>query len=486
VASIKKNFIYNVILSISQILFPLITFPYASRVLNPGGLGIVSFADSFTQYFILLAALGIPVYGVREIAKVKDEPAKLSTLFSELLIINVIATVFCLLLYIGLIFSVNKLHENQSVFFVGCGILLSNVFLIEWLFIGLENFQYMVKRTVAFRFLTMCLIFIIVTSPEDKTYYYGITFLFYILSALANMRYAQKFVTISFSGIQFRKHLKPLFFIFSTTIVISMYAILDNIILGFLTDETYVGYYTVSMRISKFSIALVGALGLVLIPRLSALFQNDNTLEALKLLNKSVQYVIIFSVPISLGILLMADDLIMLFSGKAYMPAITSLRIFALIVIIIGFAQIYSQQILIPLNKEIFIFRSVLLGVVISLTLNFLLIPIYKHNGAAISNLITELIVTISLYYYSRKFFPIAFPIKAFFFSILSCSLFYPIRFLADVIELNYIYKLILVTVFSGITYFLFQLYLFKNVFIKEYLHTIVQKVFNSQRGKHI
>jgi O-antigen/teichoic acid export membrane protein len=490
VSSIKKNLFYNVLLSLSQILFPLITFPYISRVLNPTGFGIVSFADSFTQYFILLAALGVPVYGVREVAKIRHDKTKLSKLFSELLIINIISTLCCLLLYLVLILTLDRLNENQSIFFIGCGILVSNVFLVEWFFLGLEDFQYIVKRTIVFRLLITIFIFLTVNSPEDKIWYYGITFLFYPLSGIANMVYAQRFINVSYRGLHFKKHIKPLIFIFSTTIVISMYAILDNIILGFLTNETYVGYYAVSLRISKFSLAIVGALGLVLIPRLSAIFQKENRSEALSLLNKSVQYVIIFSVPISLGILMMSPELIMVFSGESYTPAITSLRVLSFIVVIIGFAQIFSQQILIPMDKERYIFKSVLAGVVVSLSLNFLLIPIYRHNGAAISNVVTELIVTIMLYNYTRKFLRLSFTLRGLFFSIFSCSmffpiklfveLFFPIKLLADGFELYYLFKLSLVIVLSAGSYLMFQTLIFKNVLINEYLNVVYLKVYSS------
>lgn len=98
--SIKYNFLMNVLLNISSFIFPLITFPYVSRVLGPAPNGKIAFVASIIGYFSLIAAMGIPTYGVRKIAEVRDNQEKLNKTLTELIIIN---TFFTLLSYLLLL-----------------------------------------------------------------------------------------------------------------------------------------------------------------------------------------------------------------------------------------------------------------------------------------------------------------------------------------------------------------------------------------------
>jgi O-antigen/teichoic acid export membrane protein len=97
--SFKKNIFSNVVLTSSTILLPLITFPYITRTLSNEGLGNFFFIDSFTQYFILFAALGIPLYGIREIAKNRKDKVYISKLVIELVLLQFILSLFYVLLF---------------------------------------------------------------------------------------------------------------------------------------------------------------------------------------------------------------------------------------------------------------------------------------------------------------------------------------------------------------------------------------------------
>lgn len=477
--SIKKNLIYNLLLSVSQILFPLISFPYASRKLGPGGIGTVSFVDSFTQYFILIAALGIPIYGVREVARARSDRTSLNKLFSELLIIHFVSTFFLLIAYACLVFFVPQLHEYVKIFFVGGCILTGNVFLIEWFFVGMENFGYVVRRTLFFRLVTLILLFVFVHSAEDTVLYYGLTLISVVASALINMWYSRNFVSITFTNLQLKRHLKPLLIILSSTAIISVYVIMDNIILGFLTNNIIVGYYTISTRVSRISVSIIGALGTVLIPRLSALYKDNNKAEMQKLLNMACEYVMIIGIPVAIGMILLAPELILLFGGTAYTPAIPSLRILSLVIVVIGLAQIYSQQILIPFNREKDILISAVAGVIISLLLNLMLIPLFKHIGSALASLATEITVTTVLIYFSRKRLSVPIGWRSVFTSLLSCVPFYPIKLVVSATSLSAFPRLLLIIVASGILYMLLQLFLFRNRLLEESISPLKQSLEN-------
>ncbi|GGI28211.1 flippase [Pedobacter mendelii] len=460
---LKRNIAFNTLLSISQILFPLITFPYASRILGPTAIGAVSFADNFTTYFLIFSALGIPLYGIREIAKVKNDRAILGKVFSELIFIHLLTSIVAIVILFIISYFTNKLRTNFELYQIGMAVLLGNVFIAEWFFQGIEKFKYIALRTVAIRMITVVLLFILVHSVEDRNTYYALNLLATILAAIMNMYAVSKMVKISFINLALKKHLKPLFIIFSNSIVTTIYLVFDTIILGFLTKDENVGYYSASMRISKLSLAIIGVLSAVLLPRLTIAFQNNDLAEAKSLLSKSMNFVIFLSVPIALGTYCLSEEIIVLFAGSNYLPAISSLQILCFIVIFVGIAQIFSHQILLPLHQEKKILYASLFGVVVSLTLNFTLIPLLKQDGAAISSLATEFCVTIVLFIYAFKLFKFKFPLLQAIQSIFTCAVFFLIKFLILKLTIVPILVIVFTVVLSAIFYLSAQLFIWRN-----------------------
>jgi len=462
-SGLKKNIVYNTLLSLSQILFPLITFPYASRVLGPDGMGAVNFADSFITYFLIFSALGIPLYGVREIAKVKGDRLALGKVFSELIFIHLATSLISIVILLAISLVNQKMYSNFMLYQIGMFILLGNVFIAEWFFQGIEKFKYIAVRTVSIRLLTIILLFVFVHSTEDRNIYYALNLLATVLAAATNMFAVQRMVPISFQKLELKRHWKPLFIIFSNSIITTIYLVFDTIILGFLTADVYVGYYAAAMRISKLSLAIIGVLSAVLLPRLTVAFKDGNHEEAKKLLNTSISFVIFASIPIAFGTYCLAPEIIALFAGNKYESAVGSLQILCFIVIFVGIAQVYAHQILLPLHQERKILFASIIGVVISLSLNFVLIPSLKQNGAAISSLATECCVTMALFYFSFKLFRLKFPIMQLVQAIISAALFLAIRYAVVQITNTPILVIALTVPVSAITYFLLQVFVWKN-----------------------
>lgn len=469
-STLRKNIAFNTLLSVSQILFPLVTFPYASRVLGPEGMGTVSFADNFITYFLIFSALGIPLYGVREIAKVKDDHIALSKVFSELILIHLITSILCVGILLVITLSSARLLNNFELYQIGMGILLGNVFIAEWFFQGIGKFKYIALRTVLIRLFTIALLFFLVHSPADKNIYYALNLIATIIAALANMYAVSKLIGISFYNLSLRKHLKPLFIIFSNSIITTIYLVFDTIILGFLTNDVHVGYYAASMRISKISLAVIGVLSAVLLPRLTVAFRDKNWDEAKSLLLKSMSFVVFLSIPIAIGTLCLSEEIIMLFAGAKYLPAVSSLQILCFIVCFLGMAQVFAHQILLPLHQERKILYASLFGVVVSLGLNFMLIPTLKQNGAAISSLATEASVTLVLFYFSFKLFKLTFPVIQLVQAVISSLLFFIVKFLVlKLVEIP-VLVILLTVLISGVVYAIMQLFVWRNKTIIEVL----------------
>lgn len=469
-STLRKNIVFNTLLSISQILFPLVTFPYASRILGPAGMGTVSFADNFITYFLIFSALGIPLYGVREIAKVKDDRIALGKVFSELVLIHLLTSILSVGILLLISLSSTKLSNSFGLYQIGMGILLGNVFIAEWFFQGIEKFKYIAVRTVLIRLFTIALLFFLVHAPADKNIYYALNLIATIIAALANMYAVSKLVNISFFNLSLKKHLKPLFIIFSNSIITTIYLVFDTIILGFLTNDVHVGYYAASMRISKISLAVIGVLSAVLLPRLTVAFRDKNWDEAKSLLVKSMSFVIFLSIPIAVGTFCLSEEIITLFAGTKYLPAATSLQILCFIVCFVGMAQVFAHQILLPLHQERKILYASLFGVVISLSLNFMLIPTLKQNGAAISSLATEASVTVVLFYFSFKLFKLAFPLLQLVQAVISSLLFFIVKLLVLKLVDIPVLIILLTVVISSVVYAMMQLFVWRNKTIIEVL----------------
>jgi O-antigen/teichoic acid export membrane protein len=466
----KRNLFYNTLLSVSQVLFPLITFPYSSRILGPEGMGAVNFADNFTTYFLLVAALGIPLYGVREIAKVKDDPEKLSKVFSELLFIHLATSLIAVVILFTLSVFIGRLRSDLALYQIGMSVVLGSVFLAEWFFQGTEQFKFIAIRSVVIRLFTILLLFLLVRTPADKVLYYGLNLVALVLAAATNMFAIRKMVKLTVQELSFKRHMRPLFIIFSNSVVTTIYLVFDTIILGFITSNQYVGYYAASMRIGKLSLAIIGALSVVLLPRLTMAFQNKNFDEAGMLLNKSMNFVVFLSVPIAIGMFCLSEEIILLFAGSKYMPAVPSLQVLCFIVIFVGMAQVFSHQILLPLHMEKMILYASIIGVIVSLILNFALIPVFRHVGAAISSVATEAVVTLILFLFVRKAIKFSFPLIQFLQSTLTCTLFFIIKYLVMQMTENAALVVLMTVSLSGLSYLLFQVFVWKNKHILEIL----------------
>ena len=391
--SIQRNVIYNVSLSLSQVLFPLLVFPYVSRVLGPTQIGEIAFVDSITQWCTLVAALGISVYGVREIAKVKHDFQKRSNVFSELLVLHLTATVLVTIFFVLSFHTIGSLTTFRHLFWIGAGMLFLQSLVIEWLFQGLGAFPYITKRTLAIRALTTIAIFVCVQGPDDGVIYYSLTFFGILLNVLVNGWHARKFVRFHTQGLHFRKHIRPLLYIFSFAMVTSVYTLLDTAILGFLADKAEVGYYSTAIRIVKLVTTLLVAVSTVLVASLSFAFHNGRQEEAFALLRKSFAFTVFIGVPLSVGLGMVSRDVILLFAGEDYLPAAVLLQLLTPTLLVIGLNNVFGMQVLNTTNNEGLFLKAALFGMVVSLIANFLFIPIYRAAGAAIANLLAELAV---------------------------------------------------------------------------------------------
>lgn len=242
VKSIRYNFIMNFILTVSNFIFPLLTFPYVSRVLQVEANGTVAYVSSIVSYFMMIASLGIPTYGIRAAAKVRDDKRKLSTIVQELLIINVILVFLVLIAYFIMLFTLPSMYVYKELFYINAIGILLNVIGVGWFFQAIEQYDYITLRSIFFRLLSLAMIFLLIHSPEDYIMYAGVSVFASVGSNILNFKRLFKYISFKKTEIyHFKPHIKPILILFAQTLVVSIYTNLDTVMLGSMKGTYDVG-----------------------------------------------------------------------------------------------------------------------------------------------------------------------------------------------------------------------------------------------------
>lgn len=473
--NLKNNFIFNMIGVITNLLFPVIIFPYISRILNPIGIGKVTFVNSISTYFLMFASLGIPLYGVREIAKVRNNQEELQKTVSEIFLLNLITTfVVTILYFIGIYLGYLGKEKillkimSLNIFFTFMG--------VEWFYQGIEEYKYITIRGIFFRIISLILIFSLIKKEEDYIIYGLITIIPIIGSNILNFFKLKSLIKLSFKKLNLKKHLKPILTIFSMNLAISIYTNLDSVMLGYKSTETSVGLYSSGIRLVKLILGIVTSLGVVMLPRISNYIQNGMEKELKNILDKAFKFIIFLSFPCFLGLYLTSKEIILIFSGHGFIDAINTMKYLTPIVIFIALSNFVGIQILYPRGEERKVLISVIIGAIINFSLNWVLIPKYAQNGAAISTTIAEgmvLVVQIVLGYRYLRFIKFNFEL----FKPIIATTFMGIMIMSfNKYYLNNIYFSLLFKMIIGLSSYLIALIILKDEFIYEIFNKILKR----------
>lgn len=412
VTSIKKNFALNLLNTVTALLFPLITFPYASRILFASGIGQVQFFQSIIDYVVLCTALGIPLYAVREIARVRGDNVLRNKIATEVLLLHALLTIVGYLVVLILTIFVAKIRLDIPLFLLLSITLFFNTIGVAWFYQAIEDFKYITIRTLIVRILSLIALFLFVKTKDDLFYYALITVIANVGGNIFNFFRLRKYIDINliqWADLDLKKHLKPVLKVFTLNLVVSIYVNLDSVMLGFLKNEEAVGFYVAATRLIRAVLGIISSLGAVLLPRFSNMINNGELEEFKTIANKGVSFIIGISLPLAAGLIFMASPIIHLFCGPDYSPSILTLKLIAPIIFFIGLSGILGMQMLYPQGKEYLVILSTLTGAIVNFVLNCILIPRYAQYGAALATLIGEFTVTAMMILVGRKYLPIKF-----------------------------------------------------------------------------
>lgn len=391
--SLKKNFILYFIKQLMSIVFPLITFTYAARVLGVKGIGAINYAKSIVMYFTLISGFGISNYAIREGARIRDDQNLIDRFATEMFIINICST-FVATVGVLIVVNLPSLSAYKTLLCVFSLMVPFTLIGVEWVYSIYEDYLYITIRAILVQAISLFLLIVMVKNEYDLVKYALITVLATVGSNAFNFVHSRKYV--HFFGnrncrYNIKKHLMAIATVFLTTLASQIYLNMDVTMVGYMAGDYSSGLYSASNKLVVTVNTLVSSLRVVLLPRLSYYLRNENTEKEYEELNaKSLRILLCACVPLMLGIFCLSNDAIMLFCGAEYLPASTTLRILVFGMIFSTLNGFIVYQIFMPQKKERTALYGTLIGAVVNMVSNTILISIWKENGAAVGTVLAE------------------------------------------------------------------------------------------------
>lgn len=453
-SKLKMNFIYQSAYELLIILLPLVTSPYISRVLGAEKIGIYSYTYSIANYFVLFAMLGIKNYGNRMIAKSRDNREDLNRTFSSIFCLHALISVFVIFAYI--FYALFIVKENRLYVFIQGTYVLGALFDINWFYFGIEKFKLTVTRNTVIKILTVVLIFTFVKSKNDLWIYVTIMALGSFISQSIVWFFLRRYVSfVKPTWKEVEIHLKPMAVLFIPAIAVSLYKVMDKIMLGSLATKTQVGFYENSEKIINIPMTIITAFGTVMLPRMSNMIAKGDNKETQKYIKISMKYIMFIAFALGFGIASISHEFVPVFFGDEFLVCGPLITVLAITVPFIAFANIIRTQYLIPSCEDKIYIVSVFTGAIVNVIINLLLISRLQAMGTVIGTVFAEISVCVVQAFYVRKKLPIVSYIRSFIlFTIPGGIMYLVVRMIGNYMGAS-ILTLIVEVVVGGVTYLL-------------------------------
>ncbi|WP_164985643.1 flippase [Enterococcus faecium] len=387
-----KNYAYNLCYQILVMILPVITTPYVSRVLKAEGVGEFNYSYAIVSVAVIIAQLGTNMYGQREIAYVQNNKIRRSEVFWSIFVIRIISSFIVFPVYIlisATLHSYTVLLISMSVY------LVANIFDVSWFFQGMEDFKKTAIRSMAVKLIGVVLIFLLVKNENDVVLYSVILAGTQLLGNALLCCYIPKYVRrISIHDISITPHIRPILGLFLPTAAVYIYTYVDKIILGMFSTDAQVGLYSQPEKIVKLLMTVITSLGAVMLPHIAVAVKENNINRIRKEVLNAVSFVFCIGAPMVVGAIIIAKTFIPWFLGDGYAKSIYLFQLLSPLILIIGFASVVGQAVLIPMKRQRIYTLSIMTGAVINLVVNLALIPHFEAVGAAIGTIFAELTVT--------------------------------------------------------------------------------------------
>lgn len=473
--SLVKNSAFNALYTILNLFFPLVTSVYVARVLMPEGVGKVAYAQSIVAYFVTFASLGLPNYGLREIARVKDDQEKKNKLFTELLVVNGISTTLSLVGFIIFLCVIPSMR-GQFPLFIACGFLIFfNYFNIDWFYQGQEEYVYIICRSIVIKVLSIIALFLLVKQQSDYVLYAFISSMALGGNYILNVIHSRKYVNLTFRGIDIQPHLKPIVVMAAGVLLASIYSKIDATMLGAMAGDRATGLYTNGVKIIDMIVTTSTAITAVFMPRLSYYFVNNRN-EFTMLIKKGTGVLSVITFPLAIGMFVVAPKVVQILFGNEFAGSASIIRVLCILVIIKGFGNLLCYQLVMCTGNEKERIPAAFLGSLGNVVMNALFIPSFAGVGAAIASVIAETIVNGYQLVKMKKILDIRFDKNTLWKSALSAAIMGVVCGFVSKIECELLLSTVL-TVLSGIIVYVLLNIILRNEMLYEARNIIRKKV---------
>lgn len=454
IKSLHVNALLNAIQQVCAIIFPIITFPYITRVLGAENYGKVNFGYSIVQYFALIAALGISSYAVREGSRIRDDNKAISLFASELFSLNVITTIFSSVALLLVLFLADAFNDYHVLILIqGISIPLTTIG-VAWVYSIFEDYLYITIRAVSVQVISLIFMFVFVKKPEDYVVYAAITTFAGGGANILNFIRARKYLHIKLTNKpNLKKHLMPIVVLFANSLAVVIYVNADTTMLKFMQGETAVGIYSAAVKVYTCIKQLLNAVLVVTVPRISYYLGKGEKSKYSSLLNEILSTLLMLLSPACVGLFVISKDLVPIIAGAEYASGFHALQILSVSIFFALLATFFSFSILIPNRQEKTVLKVTIVAAIINIGLNLILIPKFSFNGAAITTLIAEFVVALFSFLECRKFSKLILDKRVLYISVIGSLLIIAICFLFETLVNNVILRLICSITLSVIGY---------------------------------
>ena len=456
--SLSINAFLNGFKSVLGILFPLITLPYATRILKVDNMGKVNFSYSIINYFLLIAGLGISSYATREGAKIRNNKVKFEKFSNEVFSINIISTFISYVLLIVTYFSISKLHFYTGLLVIQSFNIIFTTIGLNWVFQVYEDYVYITIRTLFIQIVSLLLLFLLVHKTDDYYLYAAITVIANGGANIYNFIYARKYCKLRLViNKDMITHLIPILVFFASNIAVLIYVDSDTTMLGLMCggdSDYYVGLYSIAVKVYTILKTLISSVTIVALPRLTYYFAQKQENDFKNSLGQMMNYLFVIMLPICVGLYVSSDEIVYILGGQDYLPASMTLRILSISLVFSSIGMTFTNVILLPMNME----KNVLLATGVSaganIIMNFFLIGLFKQNGAAIATVCSEIVVCVILFLSAVKKVKVILNVSDILKDILGCVVIVVIANIINALDFNYYISCILKVIICVTAYF--------------------------------
>ena len=397
--SIKCNSILNIIKTISSIIFPLITFPYISRVLMPDNVGKVNFGTAYISYFSMIATLGITTYAIRECSSVRKDKIALGKKASEIFSINICTTIVAYVLLTLSLLLFRKLDSYRILIVIQSTSILFTTLGADWLNSAMEDFKYITLRTIAFQIISLVLMFCLVKKSDDYLKYAAISVFSSSGANIVNIFYRRRFCTVKFiKNMNWKQHFTPILLLFVMILAQTIFTSADQTMLGIMKGDYEVGIYSTALKIENIILQVVASLVWVVMPRLSLYFAEEDYVKINSMLKKTLALFMCIGVPSVAGVCALSKEVVLIVGGESYLDAAIPLMILmvAFAFSLIG-GSFLGNMVLLPSKNENIYMWICCITAGFNVVMNYFLIPYGGAKAAAFTTAMSSLLIMVLL-----------------------------------------------------------------------------------------